>query len=62
MDLPYALAHSPDSDTSPLGLNLSNSLLRHSPAVILNLHMDIVRFAANSDQRGLASRVSVDVC
>ena len=49
MDLPYALAHPPDPDAGPLGLNLSKSFLRHPPAVILHLHMNLVRFATYTD-------------
>ena len=49
MGLPYSFAHSPDSDAGALRLNLSKSFLRHSRAVILNLHMDAVRLANNTD-------------
>src|SRR4029077_13786713 len=62
MELAHAFAHSSDPDADPPGLNLSKSFLRQSLAVILNFHTNLVRFASNSDQRGFASRMAMDVC
>jgi hypothetical protein len=62
MDLANTLPHSPDSNASPLGPDLSKSFLRHSPPVIRNLHMNLVRFAGNTDYRGFASRMTMNVC
>jgi hypothetical protein len=62
MELAHALPHSSDPDADPPGLNLSKSFLRHSLPMILNFHTNLVRFASNTDQRGFASRMAMDVC
>ncbi len=61
MRLSYALSHSPDSDADSLGLNLCQSFLRHSLAVILNLCMNLVGLASNTDYCSLASRMAMNV-
>ena len=62
MRLAHALSHSPNPDADPLGLNLCQSFLRHSFTVILNLHVNLVGFARNTDYRSFASRMAMDVC
>jgi hypothetical protein len=57
----YALAHSFDSHSRALGLNLSQSFWRHSTSTVFNLHVDAVFFALKLNQRGFASRVAMDV-
>jgi hypothetical protein len=58
----HALAHSSDSHSSALGLNRSQSFRGHAPSPVFNLYVDSVFFALNSNQRNLASRVTMDVC
>ena len=57
----HALAHSSDSYSRALGLNLSQSFRGHSTSMVLNLYVDAVFFALQLNQRGLASRVTMDV-
>ena len=57
----HALAHSADSHSSALRLNLSQSFRGHSPSLVFNLYVDIVFCALNSNQRGFASRVTMNV-
>ena len=56
-----ALAHSSDSHSRALGLNLSQSFRRYSASLVFNLYLDIVPFALNPNQRGFASRVTMNV-
>ena len=58
----HALAHSSDSHSRALGLNFSQSFRGHSLSLVLNLYLDIALFALNSNQRGFASRVTMNVC
>ncbi len=61
MRLAHALSHSPEPDAHSLGLNLCESFLRNSPTVILNLHINLLRFASDTDYRSFAARVAMDV-
>src|ERR1700733_4654446 len=62
MKMAHALAHSPDSHSRTLGLNLSQPFRGHSTSVVFNLYEDVVFFALKLNQRGFASRVTMDVC
>jgi len=62
MKLAHAFSHSPNTDTDPLGLNLRESFLRHSLAVILNLDKKLVVAVSNTDLSRFASRMAMDVC
>src|SRR5579863_5703454 len=57
----HTLAHSSDSHSSTLGLNRSQSFRGHSPSLVFNRYVDSVFFALNSNQRNLASRVTMNV-
>ncbi len=58
----HALAHSSDSDSRPLGLNLRESFRGHSLSVVFNLYADTAFFALNPNHGGFASRVTMNVC
>ena len=55
MELAHALAHSSKPNAHTVGLNLGKPFPRHPLAVILNLHIYVLAFAANSNPRSLAS-------
>jgi hypothetical protein len=57
-----ALAHSCDSHSRGVGLNFSESFRGHSIPLVFNLDVDPVPFALKSNQRGFASRVTMNVC
>ena len=57
-----ALAHSCDSHSRAVGLNFSESFRGHSIPLVFNLYVDPVPFALRSNQRGFASRVTMNVC
>ena len=57
----HAFAHSSDSHSRALGLNLSQSFLRHTPSMVFNLYVDIAFLTLNSNPRGFASRVTMNV-
>jgi len=57
-----ALAHSCDSHSRAVGLNFSESFRGHSIPLVFNLYVEPVPFALKSNQRGFASRVTVNVC
>ena len=61
MKMAHALAHSSDSHSRALGLNLSQSFWGHSTSMVFNLYVDAVFFALKLNQRGFASRVTMDV-
>src|SRR5450755_4866070 len=57
----HALTHSSDSHSRALRLNRSQSFRGHSSSAVFNLYADSVFFALNSNQRGLASGVAMNV-
>jgi len=61
MEMAYTLAHSSDSHSRALRLNLSQSFRGHSTSMVFNLYVDAVFFALKLNQRGFASRVTMDV-
>src|SRR4051794_16651150 len=56
-----ALAHSADANSRALGLNRSQSFRGHSSSVVFHHYADSVFFTLNSNQRGLASGVTMNV-
>jgi hypothetical protein len=62
MKLAYALAHPPDANAGSFRPNLGNPFLRHSLALILNLHINLVRLASKTYLCGLTSRMTMNVC
>ena len=57
-----ALAHSCDSHSRAVGLNFSESFRGHSIPLVFNLLCGPCPFALKSNQRGFASRVTMNVC
>jgi len=53
--LAHAFSHSANPDADPFGVDLCQSLLRNSLAVILNLRINLARPASNTKYRRLAS-------
>ena len=57
----HALAHSSDSHARALGLNLCQSFRGHPPPSVFNQYVDLAVLALNSNHRGFASRVTMNV-
>src|ERR1700722_16279340 len=55
------LAHSPDSQSRASGFDLSQPFRGHPPALVFNRHTDHAVFTLDPDQRGFASRMTMNV-
>jgi hypothetical protein len=58
----HALAHSSDSHSRAIGLNLGKSFRGHSISLVLDHYADSVFFTLNSNQSCFASRVTMNIC
>src|ERR1700722_4870989 len=58
----HTLAHSSDSHSRAVGLNRGQPSRGHSPSLVFHLYVNSVFFSRNSNQRNLASRVTMNVC
>ena len=62
MNVPHSLAHSSNSHSDALRLNLDQFFGRHSLSLVPNFYMYLARLVSNLDDRSLTSRMAMDVC